>query len=144
MTTASASIRPENALAGTGSVSRPSLADGTVRPDPPDAGFADAAGFFPAVWLFPVAWLFPDSAGLFAPLLPLPAALVGAAAVDGFEAVRVAPNSALMTSAPLLPALPGPAAPGRGGGVDGRAALEPEPKASALGTFGRRVAMTLL
>jgi len=28
--------------------------------------------------------------------------------------------------------------------VDGRAALEPEPKASALGTFGRRVAMTLL
>ncbi|MDR6688810.1 hypothetical protein J2Y41_004407 [Arthrobacter sp. 1088] len=159
MTTASASILPENALAGTGSRSWASPA---LLPEALLEAFVDAAG------LVLVAGLLPLPVVLVAGLLPLPGVLgarVFLAAVAGVEdsaGAREAPNSASMTSPSAWPALFGlPAVAGRAGPLAvpapfslpalfglpelfGLPALFGLPRASALGTFGRRVAMTLL
>ncbi|MCP1413019.1 hypothetical protein J3D46_002285 [Paenarthrobacter sp. A20] len=141
ITTASASILPENALAGTGSTSRSSLAAGF--------GLLEALSLVFGVAL-EVAFPAVDAEGF----LPV-GILLPPAGVDGFGVDRVPPNSALMTSPPsepdsvepvpaaLLAAVRGPA-PAVRVSLDGRPVPEGPPRASALGTFGRRVAMTLL
>lgn len=75
--------------------------------------------------------------------------LVAGAGVEDSPELREAPNSAAMTSPPAEAALLGlPAAFGlpapAGSALLGLPALFGLPRASALGTFGRRVAMTLL
>jgi len=110
-----------------------------------DPAFVDAAELVlvAGVLPLPAVLVLPEDLVL-AAVLPLPEGLgaegflVAVAGVEDSAEPREAPNSASMTSPPAEPALLDLPA------VLGRPALFGLPRASALGTFGRRVAMTLL
>ncbi|BCW44081.1 hypothetical protein StoSoilB5_12650 [Arthrobacter sp. StoSoilB5] len=91
----------------------------------------------PEVFVLPGALLLPGVFGA-------DGFLVAVAGVEDSAELREAPNSASMTSPPAEPALLGRPALFGLPALFGRPALFGLPRASALGTFGRRVAMTLL
>ncbi|WP_410549509.1 hypothetical protein [Arthrobacter sp. SIMBA_036] len=124
ITTASASNRPENALAGTGASSRAVLEERLEEPRAPLEGAGSAVGFLPPDALeADLAW----DAGLAGddPALPDLADCCGAEGALVPALGEVAVEALTLGGVALVPML----CPSR---------------ASALGTLGRRVAMTLL